>query len=69
MSIKELEKSKGFQCPCGKIHSFSSKVVIGLAKLCEITSPCDGYSAKSIYVICDRNTYLFQRASNNYLKR
>lgn len=57
MSIKELEKYNNFKCKCGKIHNFSSKIVTGCNILNQIPCLCDEYSAKNIYLLCDKNTY------------
>ena len=57
MSIKEMEKYNDFKCACGKIHSFSSEVVTGVDILGQLPSLCDKYSAKKVFVLCDKNTY------------
>lgn len=57
MSIQELEKYKNYHCACGKIHSFSSRVVTGSDILDQICGLAEEYSASNVYVVCDKNTY------------
>ncbi len=44
-------------CKCGKIHKFSSQVIVGEGATRELPRFLKAYSAKKVYLIADNNTY------------
>lgn len=57
MSIEVLEKFGGMKCPCGKEHTFSSKLVVGKKALYKIPDAIKEFNADKVFVLADKNTY------------
>ena len=44
-------------CKCGKKHIFSSRVIVGEGVLSQLPELLQGYHARKVFLIADRNTY------------
>lgn len=57
MSIEILEKFGNMKCPCGKEHTFDSKLVVGENALYKIPDAIKEFNAGKVFVLADKNTY------------
>lgn len=57
MSIPEIEKYVNYKCDCGKIHDFSTDVIIGEGVIDKLPEVLEKFSAEKIYLVADKNTY------------
>ena len=58
MSLDMLNKMNGKLCGCGKIHSFSARVIAGEGVLKRLPGVVKEYGAKKVFVLSDKNTYV-----------
>ena len=58
MSLNMLNKMNGKLCGCGKIHSFSARVIAGEGVLKRLPGVVKEYGAKKVFVLSDKNTYV-----------
>ena len=57
MSLDMLNKMNGKRCGCGKIHSFSARVIAGEGVLKQLPGVVKECGAKKVFVLSDKNTY------------
>lgn len=57
MSLEILHEMNGRACPCGKIHSFTARVISGDGALAQLGEVVREYGAEKVFVLSDRNTY------------
>ncbi len=57
MVIPEIEKYVDYKCDCGKIHNFSSDVIIGDGVVGKVDAAVDRFAAKKVYMVSDKNTF------------
>jgi len=55
MPMQAMNAMNGKKCPCGKTHSFSSRVISGKGVLAQLPQLLAG--RKKVYVLSDANTY------------
>ena len=59
MTLHELTSPDGISCSCGKIHSCSvDSIICRSGAVNEIPAVIRSYSAKNVFVLCDKNIYL-----------
>ena len=58
MSLDMLNEMNGRLCACGKIHSFSARVITGDGVLEKLPGAVKEYGAKKVFVLSDKNTYM-----------
>ena len=57
MSLEMLNGMNGKPCACGKVHSFSARVITGDGVLEQLSNVVGEYGAKKAFVLSDQNTY------------
>jgi len=57
MSLEKLHAMNGKRCACGKVHSFSARVIAGDGVLRQLPGLVTEYGAKKVFVLSDKNTY------------
>ena len=58
MSLDMLNEMNGKLCACGKIHSFSARVITGSGALEQLPRVVKEYGAKKVFVLSDKNTFV-----------
>lgn len=51
------ENLNGLDCPCGKHHGFSARVITGRGVLAQLPEVAGGFGAERVFVLSDRSTY------------
>ncbi|MBQ8649094.1 MAG: sn-glycerol-1-phosphate dehydrogenase [Clostridia bacterium] len=57
MSLEMMESLNGKMCGCGKLHTFTSKVVVGQGVISKLPQIVKDFNVKKAFVIADKNTY------------
>ncbi len=57
MSLEMMESLNGKMCGCGKLHTFTSKVVVGQGAISKLSQIVKDFNVKKAFVIADKNTY------------
>ena len=52
-----MESLNGKMCGCGKLHTFTSKVVVGQGVISKLPQIVKDFNVKKAFVIADKNTY------------
>ena len=57
MGMQKLHEMNGKLCACGKIHSFSARMIAGDGALQRLAEQVLAFGARKAFVLSDRNTY------------
>ena len=56
MSMQMLHAMNGKRCACGKIHSFTGRIISGDGALAQLPQVLKDYRVQKAYLLCDLNT-------------
>ena len=57
MPMQMLHAMNGTRCTCGKIHSFTGRIIRGDGALAQLPQVLKDYQVQKAYLLCDLNTY------------